>query len=166
MAGTFLRFPRLVLLGAALAALAGLALLGSWYPPGTDVAGEPPLVRMDGWGVAEVVRHLEARGLGLCALPTRKGGPLVRNVFLTVPGKTFEDVEGLIKQPAFIGRWKGVVYCEEYPRAEARDLETLWADCAWRAGPFVFFGDRELLARIREALRDNPPAARPAVSGY
>jgi hypothetical protein len=154
-----LRFPRPALLTVALATLAGLALIGSWHHPTTDAPGEP-LVCMDGWGVAEMVRHLEARGLGLCALPTSKDGPLVRNVFLAVPGKTFEDLAGLLMDPASIDRWNGAVYCEECPRFEARDLEGLWGDCALRAGPFVFFGDRDLLARIQEALRDVPPDGR------
>jgi hypothetical protein len=154
---TVLRFPRPALL-TVLAVLAGLALIGPWHPPTTDSPAEPPLVGMDGWGVAEMIHHLESRGLGLCPLPTGKGRSLVRNVYLAVPGKTFEDLEGLIKQPACIGQWKGAVYCEECPRVDARDLEGQWGDCGLRAGPFVFFGDRDLLARIQEALLANPPA--------
>jgi hypothetical protein len=29
-----------------------------------------------------------------------------------------------------------------------------WADCGWSAGPFVFYGDPELLARVRATLGD------------
>jgi hypothetical protein len=77
-----------------------------------------------------MIRHLEARGLGLCALPTWKGGAVIRNAFLTVPGKTFEDVAGLVKATRYIDRWAGVVYCEECPRMQARDLDLLWGGTA------------------------------------
>jgi hypothetical protein len=59
-------------------------------------------------------------------------------------------------------RWAGVVYCERvrYPADRERVVEyeyrdevvQSWADCGLRAGPFLFFGDPELLARIRTAL--------------
>jgi hypothetical protein len=154
MTPTALRSSRLPLLTAA---LAGLALSVGWQRPATESPGEPPMLCLDGWSVPDLVRHLEARGLGLCAVPTpRKGGPLGRNAFLAPPGKTIDELDGLIKDPAYIARWRGVVYCEEYLRADARNLEGEWGDCFLLAGPFVFFGDRELLSRIRDALRENP----------
>jgi hypothetical protein len=139
-------------------ALAGLAVSVGWHRPATDPPGEPPTVCMDGWSVPDLVRHLEARGLGLCAMPTWKGGTVIHNAFLTVPGKLFEELAGLPKDRASLDRWAGVVYCEECPRIAARDLQCLWGDCSLRAGPFVFFGDRDLLGRIREALLDSPPS--------
>jgi hypothetical protein len=149
----------------ALAALAGLLLTVAWRrPPPADVPKEAPRVHMAGWGVPELIRHLEERGLGLCAVPSREGGPLSHNAFLTVPGKRPEDLAGLIKTRAHIARWAGVVYCERSRGADGVDLLDLWGDFCLRAGPFWFFGDRELLARIHEALLD-PAAPRDAVDG-
>jgi hypothetical protein len=51
-------------------------------------------------------------------------------------------------------RWTGVVYgeCSRHHEDRAGVVEE-WADGGLRAGPFVFFGDPKLLARIRTALR-------------
>jgi hypothetical protein len=138
----------------ALAALVGMLLTAAWRRPAADEPGEERLVCMDGWGVPELVRHLEARGLGLCAVPTRVGGPLSHNAFLTVPGKRPEDLAGLMKTQKQIDRWAGVVYCEHAPRSDGLDLRDVWGDCCLIAGPFWFFGDRVLLARIHEALKN------------
>ncbi len=155
MSATALRSSRLWFV-AALAALAGLPLAAPWRRP-ADVTGEARPVCLDGWGVPELVRHLEARGLGLRAVPTGAGGSLSRNAFLTVPGKRPEGLAGLMKTPAQIDRWEGVVYCEYALRADEVQLYDRWADCCRSIGPFWFFGDPQLLARIRQALFDPAP---------
>ncbi len=136
------------------------ALAAPWRRP-ADVPGEARRVSMDGWGVPELVRHLEARGLGLRAVPTGAGGSLSRNTFLTVPGKRPTDLTGLMKTPAQIDRWEGVVYYEHSPRADDVQRYDRWGDCHRRIGPFWFFGDPELLAGIQEVLREPGPLPEP-----
>jgi hypothetical protein len=52
-------------------------------------------------------------------------------------------------------RWAGVVYCEHLRHPDSREeILASWADCGLRVDPFVFFGDPEMLARIRTALGD------------
>jgi hypothetical protein len=55
--------------------------------------------------------------------------------------------------PSRVRGWSGVVYCEWGHRNEAReDGLACWGECGLRAGPFLFFGDPEMLAEIRAAL--------------
>ncbi len=156
MAAIVLRPARPAVWPVVLAALAALGLAWSGQRPAADGPGEASFVRLDGWGLPELLRHLEARGLGLHALPTFQGGSLDRSAYLTVPGKSLEEVKYLVMDPGRIHRWTGVVFCEDCPRLDARNLEVLGTDCSLRVGPFIFFGDRDLLARIRGALLDRP----------
>jgi hypothetical protein len=112
---------------------------------------------MTGWTLADLLRHLGEKGLHLHAGGTREGGPLVGNAFLTREERPWADLDGLHKDPARIGTWSGIVYCECAARAEAReDMLAWWGECGLRVGPFVFFGDPGMLAQIRGALPASP----------
>ncbi len=110
---------------------------------------------MDHWDMPDLARYLEGRGLPLHLSPTWAGGSPRSNAFLTVESKTRGELYGLLKTRKAIHRWAGVVYGERSRNNEDREgAVALWADCGLRAGPFVFFGDPALLARIRTALSD------------
>jgi hypothetical protein len=117
--------------------------------------GQPPrFPRMEDWDVADLVRHLESRGLKLHALPTFRRGSVGRNAFLSTEARPWADFGGLIKDPQRLAPWTGVVYCERlaYPEG-AEHLSDCWGDaCLW-APPFMFFGDATLRARIRDNLQ-------------
>jgi hypothetical protein len=110
----------------------------------------PPL---DDWGIEEVIAHLEQEGLRLRAVPVRRGGPLSQGVFLTATDRDWEYFNCLGKDPRKMERWRGTLYCERGAAGRrGLDLDGLWGDCYLVAGPFVFFGERELLAKVRAAL--------------
>jgi hypothetical protein len=139
-------FPALFLLPSALALL--LVAAGRFaLPP------ESPLPRMDGWDVPALARHLESRGLRLHLLPAGRTRGVGHNAYLTETIKYWEDVAELSTDPTRIERWSGVVYCER--SRDGLDAEVRlegWGGCCLQAGPFLFFGDPSLLARIRDAL--------------
>jgi hypothetical protein len=136
--------------------LAGL-LLSAW--PGGPLA-RPRSVHPDDWSLAELVQHLEARGLGLRAVPTgRAGGSSVSNVFLIRGGKKWEDLGVLSLNPVRIHQWQGVVYCERVANPDTAEHRAQdWASDGLWVGPFLFFGDRGLREEIHTALTAGAPS--------
>jgi hypothetical protein len=148
------RRPALLIL--CLPALAALFLPGLSRPPA------PGQLKADlaGWSVADLVRHLEGRGLGLRGVPTQKGGQITINAFLVRGERPWEELNGLVKDPRQVGRWAGMVFCEPVPTDEAAEVRAeVMGDGVLRVGPFLFFGDPQLLQEIRAALA--LPAAPP-----
>jgi hypothetical protein len=112
-----------------------------------------PIVPLHDWDIPQLVAFLNDEGLELRLVVTGKGGGLP-NAFLTTTSKGWEDLTILPKQPEQIERWQGILYCEHaqclgatWPR-----LTQDWGDCYLVAGPFLFFGDPQLLGRVRAAL--------------
>jgi hypothetical protein len=127
---------------------------------------KPPALpsHLDGWDIPRLLRRLESRGLDLRPIAATRDGPIRHNVYLTLPGRGWAEVNGLLKLPAHIDRWRGTVYCEVIGNPGQRGrLLRHWGDCGLGVGPFVFFGDRALLRRIRAALVPDPSPA-PAAS--
>jgi hypothetical protein len=111
---------------------------------------------MGGWQVEDLVSHLRRKGLEFRAMPTAEHCPLNRGAYLTTTDQPWERLNGLLKNPDAIDEWEGTVFCvraTQAPEDEDPRLE-MWGDCGLRLGPFLFFGDRQLLARIRDALAD------------
>jgi hypothetical protein len=152
-------FPRPALALLALAAFAGLLVSGLSWSPATDLDPQAGLVRMDGWRLKDLLAHLESRGLGLRAFPTGKGHAIFENAFLVRGERTWQELNGLIKDPKWLPKWKGVVYCEREgkPKGVEAGVEC-WGGACLVAHPFVFFGDPDLLAQIRSALSAERPA--------
>ena len=109
--------------------------------------------RLDDWTVPELIDHLRKEGLELRVLPTQQDGLARYNAFLTTTNKTWEELNLVLKVPEQADRWRGTLYVE---RSHDTDIRVqCWGDCCLVAGPFVFFGDRNLLARVRVALDKN-----------
>jgi hypothetical protein len=137
----------------ALAVLAGLA--GAAVHWGARTAPQRSKECMDDWDVRDLAGYLEGRGLKLHLSPTSASANVSANAFLTTTEKPATELYGLVKDTNAMQPWAGVVYCERLRDPEDRQLVLeCWADCGLRADPFVFFGDPELLARIRTALGD------------
>jgi hypothetical protein len=137
----------------ALTVLVGLVVVAVYR--GAHSAPQPSAVCMDDWDVRDLAGYLEGRGLKLHLYPTWDGGNTSRNAFLATTEKTGAEMYGLVKGTTAMDRWAGVVYCERLRLPEDREeILQLWAGCGLRADPFAFFGDPELLARIRTALGD------------
>jgi hypothetical protein len=137
----------------ALAVLVGLAVTAPRWAARS--APERSGVCMDDWDVRDLVGFLEGRGLKLHLSPTWAGGNASTSAYLSTEAKPGAALYWLPKDPKAMQRWSGVVYCERAWRYEAREgVVEAWAENGLRAGPFVFFGDSALLARIRTALKD------------
>lgn len=141
-------------LSLGIAALLGLAC--AVVPLGPRAATSTvadPLARLHDWDLPQLVLHLEAQGLGLRPVPDSARGELRFGAYLIRTEKDWEQLSRLFKAPERIEGWKGTVHCGRVTGPQARDVcSSLWGDCSLVAGPFVFFGDRELLAEIGACL--------------
>jgi hypothetical protein len=135
----------------ALVVLVGLAVAANYWRART--AAKRTAVCMDGWDVHDLAGYLEGQGLRLQLSPSFAGGDARTSAYLSTTAKPGAELYWLAKNRRTMDPWAGVVYCERLRHPEDREgvLES-WADCGLRAGPFVFFGDPALLARIRSAL--------------
>jgi hypothetical protein len=149
-----LRAPALV----ALVVLVGLAAAATCWRARS--AAKHSAVCMDGCDVHDLAAYLEGRGLRLHISPSWAGGNARTNAYLSTTAKPGAELYGLAKNRRKMHPWAGVVYCERVRYQEVRegvaewreDELQSWSDCGLRVGPFVFFGDPALLARIRTAL--------------
>jgi hypothetical protein len=143
-------------------AVLAAAVLGGWIGRRRDDPATSA-VPFDDWDIPRLVAYLNDVGLGLRMVSTMKHGGIVQTAFLTTTTKEWNDLDGLPKHPKQNHRWRGTLYCE---RGQVRilgragrlfgddwsDLTRQWGDCCLVAGPFLFYGDRELLDRVRAAL--------------
>ncbi len=71
--------------------------------------------------------------------------------------------------PAAAEGWQGILYCERGPRGNSwSELTREWSDSYLIVGPFLLYGDRELLGRVGAALTARPVGSRsisPAFQG-
>jgi len=115
---------------------------------------EPPASRvMAGWDIPRLVRHLQDSGLDLHAVSTGATTVSPRSAYLTSTERAPEEIRQLRMVVECTPEWRGVVYCERIviPDNRAADRAT-WGACSIECGPFLFFGDPELLWQIEAAL--------------
>jgi hypothetical protein len=140
-----------------LAALLGGTLMAVALWQRLDGPAKPALPLHD-WDIPQLVSYLNGQGLGLRLVPPQKEGVLDKEAFLTTTDQSWSDLNQLPKIRERIHGWHGTLYClrnkEGYVLSGQVDV---WGDCCLVAGPFLFFGDRDLLARVRAAL--NEPVA-------
>jgi hypothetical protein len=113
----------------------------------------PRAVSLDDWDIGRLVTYLNGEGLRLRRVSTQRRGVSPLRAYLTTTAKEWLDLDSLPKDPDRIARWRGTLYCERGPADHWPDLQGQWGDCCLVVGPFLFFGDRELLGRVRAALR-------------
>jgi hypothetical protein len=140
---------------ALLAALFALRAGRPWEPDPTGPEPEVPAAAVPSdFDYPQLLKRLEAEGLGLhvvAALPT---GDLGRGFYLSERPHTRESIGLPPRIPAGISRWAGVVYVEPWnENSENFVLEIEgWGACGLRAGRLILFGDPRVLGRIRRAL--------------
>jgi hypothetical protein len=144
-----------VLGGAGLAVLisaAGFHLACGHGRPSTErIRAEKPL--------GEMVQTLKRRLPDLRVVPARPDGELSSGVYLCDAERRLEELQWMPRSEACAGKWSGVVFCEhvgplDYVQSGA------WGQNGLQVGPFLFFGDAKLIARIRDALRRPPRAGK------
>jgi hypothetical protein len=99
----------------------------------------------------DLARRLAPR-LGLQVVRTSQTGPSDHSAYLVSKDRPWGELNGLSKSRERIANWRGTIYCERSARAQQAVPE--WEGCSLRAGPFIFFGDPELLAQVPQALAD------------
>ncbi|SRR5579884_595808 len=136
------------------AALVTLILASVASRPRPAASDHSPL-SIDDWSILELVAHLNRMGVNVQLHSTQQDGTLGQTVFLTTLDKSWLRLNALNKDAKRIDEWRGVLYCERvgYHSPAAH----LYRDRGWEIGPFLFYGDAELLQRVRTALA--PPAS-------
>lgn len=137
---------------AALAVLTAAMLGASWGCHG-DANARPHPRGLRAWDLPRMVAHLRDAGLDLRRVDTAKDRALGRSAFLTATDKGWEELHSLLKVRSQLAEWRGSLYVERGRDDETWDVHVAgWGSACVVAGPFIFFGDPELLARVRAAL--------------
>ena len=145
-----MRYPRAHYWILCAVFLAGIAL-AAWLGQRT---ASPPPPTLDSWTLAELTDHLERAGLHLHATPAERNGGH-RAVYLTTRETSADEIGRLNKAPERLPSWHGVLYAERVDDAERRQVMLdAWGDAGRSAGPFVFYGDPELVSRVRAILTE------------
>jgi hypothetical protein len=132
------------LLGLSVAALP--SAYRSLYPP---IA--PPRTLA---GLTELLARVEP---GLNVVPVTPNTP-ANGIWLCEQSLPWEQLEGLIRDPAYAHRWQGVVLCEIPPKhwlITEEEIES-WGDHFMEIGRLRCFGDPALLQRVHKAILDHP----------
>lgn len=116
----------------------------------------PPSLPLDRWDIPQLAAYLNEAGVVLHTKSVQKNGKLGQRAFLTVDMKDWEELNRLTKDATQIARWRGIVYCERPRLIDVAGLMQQWGDGCLAVEPFIFYGDTDLLARIKAAL--TPPA--------
>ena len=85
---------------------------------------------------------------------TRTDGQIDRSFFLTVRETDENTLRSLPRAAERAEEWRGVVLCEWLVNQEQAGLSAeQWGEHGLELPPFVFFGDKELLRKIKDAFR-------------
>lgn len=74
--------------------------------------------------------------------------------------QSLAQLQLLLRAPEYAYRWRGVVFCERadgFGQIPPEHLES-WGEHGRTIGPFVFFGDAEMLRRIESGLLRRGPS--------
>jgi hypothetical protein len=112
------------------------------------------------WSILELADHLKRAGLEVQVQSTRKDGVIDHTTFLTTTDKDWNDLNRLFKDPRWFQAWGGTVHCERLGKGE--HALHLLDDHYLVAGPFVFYGDTELLKRIGGMLAPSTASVAPS----
>jgi hypothetical protein len=107
-----------------------------------------------------VLSRLRQHGVALhLYTPEGAQGEVGHALYLTAGPREIADLKALPRSPERLGRWQGVAFAEELAEPAQQELDGAGV---LRYGRVVFFGDPELLARIRAALAQQPGAVEAA----
>jgi hypothetical protein len=135
-----------------------MAFLTAWLGSCRKPSSPPTSVAMDDWNVPKLVAYLHKAGVELYTSSCQKNDVVDSCAHLSVTQKKWRDVYTLTKSPNRIHEWRGIVYCARESPDTTAHLAAQWGDQCLRIGPFICYGDADLLARIVAALRPSTPA--------
>jgi hypothetical protein len=99
-----------------------------------------------------VLSRLRQRGVALhLYTPEGAHGEVGHALYLTAEPREIADLKALPRAPDRLARWQGAAFAEELAEPAQQGLE---GPGALHYGRVLFFGDPELLARIRAALAE------------
>jgi hypothetical protein len=105
--------------------------------------------------------YLNRRGVEVVLRAVSRHGTLQQSAYLTSTAKKWRDLNLLCKDPRRIEEWRGTLYCERVGEGDASHLIEQWGDHCLAVGPFLFYGDAELLELVRVALAPLAPPNAP-----
>jgi hypothetical protein len=143
--------PRFARYGLCFAAVAAMALLvASVRKRGADATSVSGSIY--GWDISELAAHLNRMGVEVRLRAVAMDGPIANSAYLTTTAKEWKDLNALPKDAKRIREWRGTLYCERVGESDATHLIEQWGDHCLAVGPFLFYGDAEMLERVRKAL--------------
>ncbi len=99
-----------------------------------------------------VLSRLRQHGVALhLYTPEGAQGEVGHALYLTVEPREVAGLKALPRSPERLGRWQGIAFAEELADPAQQQLD---GDGVLRYGRVLFFGDPELLTRIRGALAE------------
>ncbi len=143
--------PRLTRYGLLITVLAATAILA--VSARRHAADPAPSARaLNDWDIPELAIHLNRMGVEVRLRAVPKKGQFSRSAYLTTTTKEWGDLNSLLKDASCIRDWNGTLYCERVGDSDVTHLLEQWADHCLVIGPFLFYGDPELLVLVRDAL--------------
>jgi hypothetical protein len=131
------------------AATAVATALAARSPSGQPAPAPDPLAS---WGIPKMRARLAERLPHLVQTADAAGGQAEVGFYLTTAPRPWEALNRLSCVPERADRWRGAVHCGHY--CEVLPVVEGWGEHGLVAGPFLFFGDPELLSQIQDALQD------------
>jgi hypothetical protein len=132
-------------------ALALVTIVVRWHAASLDPRGTPTNIPKNATDLAAFLRHKLPKAR---ILSTRVDGRIDRSFLVTIGSSDELTLRSLPRVADRAGEWQGTVLCECLVNWETADLFLeQWGEHAFARPPFVFFGDKELLERINEALK-------------
>jgi hypothetical protein len=117
----------------------------------------PPPTATELRTLTELAEVLSQEAPDLQIVPIAKHGNVERGMFLSKEPRSWEKLASVTRSNRDADKWQGVVYCErqggDISSIPERDIE-MWGEHALRIGPFLLFGDPELLHRIDQIIRN------------
>jgi hypothetical protein len=114
----------------------------------TPSKGQP--VDISAWDVPQFVNHLQAGGLDLKVVSTRRDGHISNSVYLSSdPRATWLDFQHRARALEYADDWQGAVWIESLDRRGSIEWPVEeWGKHGCQIGRFVVFGDPALVERI------------------
>jgi hypothetical protein len=113
-----------------------------------------PARTIDAWDIQELADYLNRGGVEVRIQTVSRHGPLGSAAYLTTTVREWKDLNSLRKDSQHIHEWSGTLYCERVTENEREQLYLFeqWREYSLVKGPFIFYGDPELLVLVRDAL--------------